>query len=124
MSFCRYSTVGGAATAVHWGVLALLVERVGIRSDIAAAAGAACGALAAYAGNRRFTFADAPSHAMALPRFLVVAALSMILSAATVWLLSTVAGAHYLFAQAIATALTLSCGYALNRRWSFGQLRP
>lgn len=113
--------MGGAATAVHWGALALLVERVGIRSDIAAAAGAACGALAAYAGNGRFTFAGARSHAIALPRFIVVAALSMILSAATVWLLSTVAGAHYLLAQAIATGLTLGCGYVLNRRWTFGQ---
>ena len=48
-----------------------------------------------------------------------VAVLSVLLSATTVLLLSTVSGAHYLLAQAIATLLTLCGGYALNKRWAF-----
>lgn len=119
MSFLQYSAVGGAATAVHWGVLALLVQSGGLRADVAAAVGAGCGAVAAYLGNHRFAFAGTAPHMFALPRFLAVAVLSVLLSATTVLLLSTVSGAHYLLAQAIATLLTLCGGYALNKRWAF-----
>lgn len=119
MSFLRYSAVGGAATAVHYGVLAGLVERAGMRSELAAAIGAVCGAIAAYVGNRRFTFAAAVPHRFALPRFVAAAVASALLSAATVWWLDAALGVHYLLAQAVATALTLGGGYLLNKHWAF-----
>jgi putative flippase GtrA len=68
---------------VHWGVLALLVQSGGLRADVAAAVGAGCGAVAAYLGNHRFAFAGTAPHMFALPRFLAVAVLSVLLSAAT-----------------------------------------
>lgn len=119
MSFLRYSAVGGAATAVHYGVLAGLVERACMRSDLAAAIGAVCGAIAAYWGNRGFTFAAAVPHHFALPRFLVAAAASALMSATTVWWLATPLGMRYLLAQVVATVLTLGGGYVLNKHWAF-----
>ena len=76
MAFLRYTLTGGAATAVHYGVLLLLVEAAHVAAGWAAAFGAVVGAAVAYVGNRRFTFADSDrAHRQALPRFLTVAAL-------------------------------------------------
>lgn len=119
MSLPRYTAVGAAATALHCAVLVALVERAGVPPASAAAAGALCGAAAAYAGNRRFTFGSARTHRQALPRFLAVAAASACTSALLVWALSQRLGAPYLLAQAVATLATLLGGYLLNRRWTF-----
>ncbi|WP_298235647.1 GtrA family protein [uncultured Azohydromonas sp.] len=119
MSFTRYTAVGGLATAVHYALLALLVEAVRVPPAAAAALGALAGAVLAYAGNRRFTFRDVEvCHRRTLPRFLTVAALSAALNSLLV-ALGTALGEHYLLAQAQSTAAGLVLGYGLNKRWSF-----
>ena len=115
----RYLLVGLVATAVHYALLVALVEVTGAAAAPAAAFGAACGALAAYAGNRRFTFRSAATHTQAVPRFLAVAASGAAASGAVVWTGTELLGIHYLAAQAVATALVLWSGFVLNRRWSF-----
>lgn len=120
MAFARYTFTGGAATAVHFGVLLLLVEAVHVAAGWAAAIGAVAGAAMAYLGNRRFVFAESrTSHRHALPRFLTVAALGAALSGLVVWLGGAALGVHYLAAQVVATALVLVLTYRLNRAWSF-----
>jgi putative flippase GtrA len=86
----------------------------------AAALGALAGALVAYAANRRFTFTRSRAgHRRALPRFLLVAATTMALSASIVRLGTVAWGLHYLLAQALATGVGLVLGYGLNRHWTF-----
>ena len=119
MSFSRYSAVGVAATAIHYTILVASIEWLSMPAAPAAAVGAAVGALAAYFGNRRFTFSSNAQHRRAMPAFFIVAAVSAILSAFTVWLLSTRLGVHYIVAQTLATATTLAVGYSLNRTWTF-----
>lgn len=119
MSLRRYTAVGIAATAVHYATLIAAIEFFSMPSAPAAALGAILGAFTAYAGNRRYTFASAKAHRQALPMFLLVAALSAILSASLVWLLSMHLGIHYLAAQAVASITMLVAGYALNKRWTF-----
>ncbi|MBM4218237.1 MAG: GtrA family protein [Gammaproteobacteria bacterium] len=114
-----YALVGALATAVHYLVLVMLVELAGVPAGVAAATGALAGALAAYAGNRRFTFASRAAHTRALPRFLAVAALGAVTSAAVVLAGTEWLGLHYLLPQAVATLIVLVFGYALNRRWTF-----
>lgn len=121
MGFSRYALVGAAATAVHWGVLALLVEALQVDASGAAAIGALFGAALAYWGNRRFTFRSTEVHGRALPAFLCVAALGAAASAATVTLLTKRIGLHYLPSQAVATFAILIAGYGLNKRWTFAQ---
>lgn len=119
MSLLRYALVGAAATASHWALLALLVERAGAPAAPASAAGALLGAGVAYAGNRQLTFRDSTAaHRVALPRFLLVAALGALANAVIVYL-GTAAGWHYLAAQALATLSVLLGGYGVNRRWTF-----
>jgi putative flippase GtrA len=116
----RYALTGGLATALHYGVLLTLVEGFHCAAPVAAAAGALCGALLAYAGNRHFTFAAGTAgHGRALPRFALVALLGAGLNAAIVWLGTAALGLHYLFAQALATLAVLLFGFRLNKTWSF-----
>ncbi len=114
-----YALVGLIATAVQYLVLVALVELAGVPPVLAAGAGAATGALAAYAGNRRFTFDSRATHARALPRFLAVAALGAATSAALVFAGTEWLGLHYLLPQAAATAIVFVSGFTLNRRWTF-----
>jgi len=115
----NYALFGGLATAVHYLVLVALVELADVGAGLAAAIGATCGALAAYAGNRRFTFASDATHGRALPRFLLVAALGAITSAALVFAGTEWLGLHYLVPQVAATVLVLFAGFTANRRWTF-----
>ncbi|HEU4517614.1 MAG TPA: GtrA family protein [Steroidobacteraceae bacterium] len=118
-AFGRYLLVGSAATTIHYVLLVALVELSGSTAAPAAAFGAACGGIAAYAGTRRFTFPGRVPHAQALPRFMAVAAFGVAANGAIVWSATAIAGMHYLAAQVIATLFVLWSGFMLNRRWSF-----
>jgi len=117
--FGRYLLVGLLATSIHYAALIALVELAGAAAAPSAAFGAACGALAGYAGNRRFAFPAGAAHAQALPRFLAVAALGAATNGAIVWTGTEVLGMHYLAAQVVATSIVVWSGFVLNRRWSF-----
>ena len=117
--FGRYVLIGAMATAVHYCVLVVLVEVWSVNAGVAAAAGALCGALAGYIGNRRLTFASAAAHRRALPRFLIVAACGALLSGGLVWSGTTLLGILYLIPHLLATALVLVAGFVMNRHWTF-----
>lgn len=119
MAFIRYTLIGGAATCVHYAVLLTLVDGLNLTPALAAASGAACGALVAYAGNRRFTFISRPYHRTALPRFLLVAAFGAALNGGVVWAATAALGWHYLAAQVAATLLILLATFSINRSWTF-----
>jgi putative flippase GtrA len=118
-AFGRYLLVGLLATTVHYALLVALVEFAGVGAGPSAAFGAACGALAAYAGNRRYTFTGSTAHMQALPRFLAVAALGAVTNGAIVWTGTEVLGVHYLAAQVFATSIVVWGGFVMNHRWSF-----
>ncbi|XHS77981.1 GtrA family protein [Burkholderiaceae bacterium UC74_6] len=119
MRFLKYLLVGSSATALHYAVLIVCVEALHGPAMLGAAVGAFVGAIWAYAGNRRYTFADRPAaHAQALPRFLAVAAL-MAIGHGLVVGCGQAFGLHYLIAQVAASAAALGAGYGLNKRWSF-----
>lgn len=120
-----YAAAGAVATAAHYALLVALVEGAVLAPAAAAVAGAALGAAVAYVLNRRLAFAGTTApHAQALPRFVLTAALGAACSGACVWAGTTLAGVHYLVAQAVATVLAMLLTYGVNRRWSFGAARP
>lgn len=119
MAFVRYTLIGGFATGGHYVVLLLLVEGFHVAPWLAAATGATCGALIAYAGNRQFTFPGGPGHRTALPRFLLIAALGAALNGGMVWAGTVALGWHYLAAQIAATLAVLLVTYGFNRSWTF-----
>ncbi len=114
----RYALVGAIATAVHYGLLTLLVEVFGVPAWLASGIGAVAGAQVAFVGNRWFTFAHAGLVAPAWVRFQSTAAagavLGMVIVGAGVqW------GLYYLFAQVLATVAGMLLTFAINRAWTF-----
>lgn len=120
MGFLRYSAVGALATGVHYCVLVAGVELLTAPPAPAAVVGALCGAAVSYAGNRRFTFVGEWPHRIAVPKFLVSAAVSAALSGSLVWIGSR-AGVPYLISQICATSLGLVLGYVINKHWTFAK---
>lgn len=118
-AWLRYAAVGGVATAVHYALLWVAVERWHWAPPLAAGAGAALGAQVAFVGNRVFTFGHRGPWLPAWWRFQLTAALGGITSMAVV-ALGTALGVHYLAAQVLATGLAMGLTYAVNRRWTFG----
>jgi putative flippase GtrA len=117
--FARFAVVGGTATATHYLVLVTLVSWSDVRPLTASLVGYVLSALLNYQLNHSFTFRSQRSHAFALPRFLCIALLGLILNGLLVWLTNEVLGAHYLVAQITATAVVLLWNYHANRRWTF-----
>jgi putative flippase GtrA len=116
----RYLWVGVLATALHYAILIGVVERLHRSPALGAGLGALAGAVLAYLGNRRFTFAaSTAAHAQALPRFMLIAAGMALGHAAIVWCGSSVLGLHYLVAQVLASGTAFLCGFQLNKSWSF-----
>lgn len=114
----RYALVGAAATAIHYALLVAWVEGLGWPAWLAAGAGAAVGAQAAYLGNRWFTFAYRGGLVRSWTRFQLTAAAGALLNMALV-AAGVALGLHYLAAQVAATLAVLLLSFAVNRCWTF-----
>jgi putative flippase GtrA len=116
--FVRYTLVGAIATALHYVLLALLVELADWPAWLGSGAGAVAGAQLAFFGNRWFTFDHAGHVGRAWSKFqgtaLFGAGVGMGVVGACVGL-----GLHYLAAQVLATLLSLLLTFAINRHWTF-----
>ncbi len=122
--FVRYLGAGGFGTLLHYLTLLLLVETLHVRPALSSALGASVGALVNYVLNYHLTFTSTSSHARTLPRFLCVAALSVMLTGAGVSLASERLGMHYVLAQVVCTVLVLVFGYLMNKAWTFAVGSP
>ena len=118
--FIRYTAVGAVATALHYLLLVLCVERGGWPAFAASGFGALVGAQVAYAGNRWFTFAHRGNMGTSWPRFQATALIGALLGMAVV-ALGVRLGVHYLIAQVLATLTSLLLTFAINRIWTFRQ---
>jgi putative flippase GtrA len=116
--FGRFVLVGVCATGVHYAILIALKEVAGVGVLWATTAGYAVGAVVSYTLNRLFTFEVRPAYGAGLVKFLGVIFVGAGINALIVALL-TGAGAHYLFAQVVATGLVLIWNFAVSRALVF-----
>lgn len=114
----RYTFVGAVATAVHYALLALCVERGGWPAWLASGFGAVVGAQVAYLGNRRFTFSYRGAFGASWLKFQSTAIVGAVLGMAIVGT-GVRLGWHYLVAQVVATLASLLLTFAINRGWTF-----
>jgi len=116
--FVRYAGAGSIGTASHYLTVITCVELLKVAPWAASALGATVGDIVNYVLNYHFIFASTRPHSSTLPRFFVVAIMSVVLGAYIVkvgdgW------GVHYLASQVVATLVTLVMGYLLNKAWTF-----
>lgn len=118
LQFVKFATVGALGTALHYAVLILLVSGLSFDPAIGAMAGATCGAAFNYWLNHRFTFRSNRPHREALPRFVLMAVVGILLNGMIVKAL-TLASVNYLVSQVAATLIILMMNFFLSKLWIF-----
>lgn len=113
--FLRFSTVGVAATGVHYGILVALVEVFHVHTLLSTSLGFVAGALVSYSLNRIYTFTKSKFTWIKLTKYYGVTAIGMVLNGAIVAILLGW-GIYYLLAQVIATGVVLISNF-LSARW-------
>ncbi len=117
--FAVFLAVGLSAFVVHYGLLVLGVEALGLAPVTAALIGYAGGGLVSYRLNRSHTFASERPHAQAGWRFGLVAAVGFGLTFLVMAALTRRLGLAYLPAQAATTGMVLFWNFFANRTWTF-----
>jgi len=117
--FIRYAGFGTIGTGVHYLVLIGLVQLFATSAVAASTAGFVLGAFVNYGLNHHFTFASERAHRVALPRFLAVACVGLLLNALVISVILAMLPLHYVIAQIVATAAVLATGFLANHRWTF-----
>ena len=112
----RFVLNGLVATAVHYGVLAALIEGAGMTSAALANAFAAVWGIAiSYAGNRSFVLKSRTPHRRAGPRFLAGYAAVVSLHGGAMALWADIGGLDYRIGFLLFTGLAAVLTYLLNR---------
>ncbi|MGY2047510.1 GtrA family protein [Methylobacterium sp. JK268] len=117
--FTTYVGVGLCALAIHYGVLAALVEWGHMDPVAAAIVGYVSGGVVSYSLNRRHTYASDRPHGEALWRFTLVAAFGLVLTGLLMGMLTRWAGLGYLTAQLVTTGLVVFWNFSGNKLWTF-----
>ena len=118
----RFILNGLFATAVHFGVLAGLIEGAGMGSAaIANALAAVCGIAVSYAGNRTFVLRSRAPHRRAGARFLACYAAIVSLHGGAMALWADLGGLDYRIGFVLFTGLAAILTYLLNRFFVFSE---
>ena len=116
----RFVLNGLFATAVHYAVLAGLVEGAGMASAaVANALAAVCGIAVSYFGNRSFVLRSRAPHRRAGPRFLAGYAAVVALHGGAMALWADLGGLDYRIGFLLFTGLAAVLTFLLNRFFVF-----
>lgn len=77
-----------------------------------------------YLLHRRFSFDSQASHRRALPRYIAVQAMALVLTALFAFVFHEVLGLPGIVAAMLVVALTVTVNYVVLRRWTFAEPRP
>lgn len=116
--FGKFSAVGAFGTICHYLLLILMVSGFNMSPSVSAACGASLGAFVNYWLNKSITFRSQRRHCEALPRFMLLAVLGILLNASIVAWLTSLA-IFYLIAQIVATGFILMLNFIFSRYWVF-----
>jgi putative flippase GtrA len=117
--FIRFAGVGFMSSIGHYGLLITLVQIAHVAAVPASAAGALLGACINYSLNYRFTFRSTKQHKESICKFVLVAAIGLLLNTLFMWIGVDLLGAHYLLCQIVTTGLVMVWSFFGNRFWTF-----
>jgi putative flippase GtrA len=113
--------IGGFCTVLQYLILFLLTELLAIHPTIASTTGYALSAIVNYLLNRRFTFECDTLHTKALPRFITVVVIGLILNWIVLDFFYSIINLHYLSSQIIASIVVLFWNFGANKIWTFSE---
>lgn len=115
----RFGLVGAAATAVHTGVLIVLVEMNVTQPTPANVLAFCCAIFISYFGHYYWTFSSTARHQTAFLRFSVAAVVGFLLNYGIFAVIVDTWRMNYLIALAIVLILVPATTFALNKLWAF-----
>jgi putative flippase GtrA len=114
----RFLLVGGAATAIHYAVMAFVLWGGWTGPVAATAIGFAISVVFNYLASAAYAFRGEHRHGEALPRFAITQGASFGINAAVVALLLRI-GAPLVLSQLVASGCVMVWNYSLNALWTF-----
>ena len=115
----RYAVVGAIGTAVHFGILGLLVEVFHIEPVTSSTAGFIVTVIVSYVLNHKWTFRSDRGHGSALPRYIIVSVSGMFLNSGIMYLTVHIFGLWYILGQCMVVVVVPITNFVFNYRWSF-----
>jgi len=119
VQFISYASAGGVGTFVQYAMLFFFVETLSMYPVTASILGSLAGAVVNYLLSHHWVFHSKQKHLKTLSKFVAVGGLGLVLNAAIMYVLVTVASMHYLLAQVAATGIVLFWNFLGNRFWTF-----
>ena len=116
----RYLISGGAATVLHWGIMAFLMV-AGLSPGTSTALGALAGALFNYVLQFHYTFRSSQPHVEVVPRYLLLTLLSWCANNALFAMLHGFASLSVVRAQILTTLCVTALNFVLYRRFVFNE---
>ena len=116
----KFALNGATSTIVHFAALVMLMDVVHIGSaGLANGCAAVFGITSSYLGNRSFVFNSTVAHAQALPSFLLLYGVAMLVHVAVLTAWTDYAGFRYELGFLIATSASLMLTFVGNRYFVF-----
>jgi len=119
VQFASFASAGALGTIVQYLVLLGLVRIFLSHPVTASILGSLAGAIVNYLLSYHWVFHSKRRHSETLSKFVATGGLGLVLNAAIMYVLVTVASMHYLLAQLAATGIVLFWNFFGNRFWTF-----
>lgn len=122
----KYGFVGLLGTALHFGLLILLVEAAGMKPVPASAAGFVAVLIVSYYLNRNWTFRERADGTgwKSFAKYTVVSLTGLLLNTFVMYASVDLLKLPYVVGQAFVTFCVPVSNYILNRYWTFSRPRP
>jgi putative flippase GtrA len=117
--FVYFSGVGLIATSIQYVILIVLVQGFGLDPVRASGIGFVTSAVVNYVLNYHVTFESRKAHSEVALKFMVIAALGLIVNSLIMHLGTDILRIHYILTQLVATGSVLIWNFAGNYLWSF-----
>jgi len=111
--------VGGIATALQYLILIILVELYRLDAITSSSIGFGVSALLNYYLNYHLTFKSEAPHYLALPKFLIVASIGLVLNGLLMFLFSEKLAIQYFTSQIFSTGGVLLWNFTISKIWTF-----
>jgi putative flippase GtrA len=115
----RHLVAGGIGTLLYMGVVFLLVEAAGLRPVYAVVISFLFFELFIYVINRAWVYHTVEGHAHAVPRFILITALTLILNTGLMYIAVDVFNLSYLVGLAATVVIIPPTNFLLNYYWAF-----
>lgn len=119
-----FGLVGGSGAVAFVLLSTLAVEaRTGLPDWLVSALCYAALIVPVYLAHRRFSFRTGASHVQALPRYVAVQAMAVLLAAAISWGVYAIPGLPTVLAAVLVSGLTAAFTFVLLKLWAFAAAR-